>query len=168
MTDIHRSVLRSTRPLVLCFMLFLLEVRSQSYPSVSFMGEYLANHSYVNFSLVGSDEASSVQCHTDLKSCCSSSQGPHQGDWYFPNQTRLPFTGEIYESHGDQRVTLHCSANASSLSGIYHCDIPINGVDDDDIIVTESVYIGMYPSGEGKNTCIPCFTNECLLVDCNG
>ena len=73
----------------------LVEVHSQTFPYVSFSGQTLANHSYVDFSLVGSDDSGSdsVQCHTDMSTCCSSAQGPHRGDWYFPNGTRLPFAG---------------------------------------------------------------------------
>ena len=71
----------------------LVEVHSQTFPYVSFNGQTLANHSYVDLSLVGNDGSGSdsVQCHTDLSTCCSSNQGPHRGDWYFPNGTRLPF-----------------------------------------------------------------------------
>ena len=51
----------------------------------------LANHSYVDISLVGNDcsGSDSVQCHTDLDTCCSGLQGIHRGDWYFPNGDRL-------------------------------------------------------------------------------
>ena len=50
----------------------LVEVNSQTFPYVSFLGQTLANHSYVNFSLVGplSNGSDSVQCHTDLTTCC--------------------------------------------------------------------------------------------------
>ena len=60
-------------------------VNSQTFPYVSFMGQTLANHSYVNLSLVGSDssdrndyysDSNSVQCHTDLTTCCSGREGP--------------------------------------------------------------------------------------------
>ena len=49
---------------------------------VSFMGQTLANHSYVDLSTVESepDGSDSVQCHTDLSPCCSGRQGPHRGD----------------------------------------------------------------------------------------
>ena len=68
----------------------------QTYPHVSFMGQNLTNHSYADLGLVGSesDGSDSVQCHTDLSTCCSGSQGIHRGDWYFPNGTRLPFSGD--------------------------------------------------------------------------
>ena len=50
-----------------------------------------ANHSYVDLSLVRDyyDGSDSVQCHTDLSSCCSGAQGPHRGDWYYPDGSRV-------------------------------------------------------------------------------
>ena len=57
-------------------------VNSQSFPYVSFMGQTLANHSYVNLSLVGyvPSGSDSVQCHTDLNTCCSDIDVQHRGD----------------------------------------------------------------------------------------
>ena len=49
-------------------------------------------------SVIVGDETSgsdSVQCLTDLSTCCSGNEGPHRGDWYFPDGIRLPFTGEL-------------------------------------------------------------------------
>ena len=69
-------------------------VNSQSFPYVSFMGQTLDNHFYVDISLVGGDDCSgsdSVQCITDLSTCCSGVQGSHRGDWHFP-ETAIPCT----------------------------------------------------------------------------
>ena len=84
----------------------LVKVHSQTFPYVSFKGQTLANHSYVDFSLVGHmrTDSDSVQCHTDLTTCCSGSQGIHRGDWYFPNEDRLQFVYYIYQSRKNQRV----------------------------------------------------------------
>ena len=62
----------------------LVESNSQTFPYVSFMGQTLANHSYVDLSLVGvpKNGGDSVQCHTDLTTCCGGGQGIHRGDWY--------------------------------------------------------------------------------------
>ena len=107
-------------------------VNSQSFPYVSFMGQTLANHSYVDLSLVGSDPigSGSLQCITDLYTCCANTEGPHRGDWYFPNGTRLSFSGggDIFESRGPQRVALHHRNNADSPSGVYRCSIDTNAV----------------------------------------
>ena len=92
---------------LLCLLSALVEVHSQTVPYVSFMGTNLPNHSYVDLTLVGRarDGGDSVQCHTDLSTCCSSAQGADRGDWYFPNGSRLSFSddpGNIYESRQAQ------------------------------------------------------------------
>ena len=76
---------------------------------------------YVNLSTVGysSDGSNSVQCHTDLSTCCSCSQGPHRGDWYFPDGERLPLLGEmLYERRGPQRVDLRRASGNGPTSNI--------------------------------------------------
>ena len=52
------------------------DVKSQqSFPYVSFCGQTLANHAYVDISEVGDGYYSaSVQCITDLSTCCSRDQ----------------------------------------------------------------------------------------------
>ena len=95
--------------------LFWSLVYCQTFPCVSFMSQTLANHSYVDLSEVGND-GDSVQCITDLYTCCNRVDGSHRGDWYFPNGTRLPFPtyGDIYQSRGSQRVDLRRNTNANS------------------------------------------------------
>ena len=133
-------------------LLFLVDVRCQTFPYVSFMGQTLANHSYVDLSDVGTSENSSVQCHTDLSTCCNNVQGSHRGDWYFPNGDRLQFSGDIYEARVAQRVDLRRVSSAmSSPVGIYCCDIPTEAVNDDsDISVRATVYVGLYTDSGGK------------------
>ena len=98
-----------------------------------------------------------VQCHTDLSTC---GQGPHRGDWYFPNgsrlgfsggTTRLPFSGDIYEARRTQRVDLRRSNNANSPVGIYCCDIPTIAVNDriGYNSVRATVYVGLYTASGG-------------------
>ena len=89
----------------------------------------------------GSD---SVQCITDLSTCCTGAQGPHRGDWYFPNENRLAFGyyNDIYENRGAQRVDLRRSNIPTSRVGIYRCSIAT--------VVTSvraTVYVGLYTSG---------------------
>ena len=123
----------------------------QTYPYVSFMGQILINHSYVDLSLVGSasDGSDSVRCHTDLSTCCSNAQGPHRGDWYFPDETRLHFSGDIYEGRGPQTVDLQ-RTTATGPTGIYRCHISTNAVHDDtDIWERDTVYVGLYSGSKG-------------------
>ena len=127
---------------------FLVDVHSKSCPYVSFKGQTLANHSYVNFSLVGDlkSGSDSVQCHTDLTTCCTSGQGIHRGDWYFPNGTRLPFgPAAIHESRRKKRVDLR-RIRATSPTGMYHCDIATT---DHNETTQKRVYVGLYADGGG-------------------
>ena len=75
---------------MLCLIFALVEAHSQTVPYISSMGNYLPNHTYIDFNSVSLIAANSIQCHTDLITCCSSNEGPDRGDWYFPNGTRLP------------------------------------------------------------------------------
>ena len=129
----------------------VVEIHSQqTFPYVSFMGQNLPNHSYVDLSLVGNERIGvghSIQCHTDLSTCCSAAAGVHRGDWYFPNGTRLPFPGgsDIVEARTHtQRVDLRRNSGTGP-SGIYHCDIETNSVHDNGL--RETVYVGLYASG---------------------
>ena len=138
--------------LLLCLLWSLVEVHSQTeYPYVSFMGETLPNHAYVDLSLVGNDDSGidSVQCHTDLSTCCSDAQGEHRGDWIPPgSEDGLPLltdaSADVYEVCGAQRVDLRRRSNTDMPSGIYRCDIAV--LNDNDTSVTESVYVGLYSS----------------------
>ena len=146
--------MRAIAPLLLCLLSALVEVHSQTVPYVSFMGTNLTNHSYMNLTLVGSalDGSDSVQCHTDLSTCCNRTQGADRGDWYFPNGDRLQFNNvsiDIYEFRTAQRVDLR-RRNNNETSGIYRCDIETNAVhsnNDSDTTTRETVYVGLYASG---------------------
>ena len=140
---------------LLCLLSALVEVNSQTVPYVSFMGNNLTNHSYVNLTLVGSALSNSVQCHTDLLTCCNATQGDHRGDWYFPNGSRLKFNNnsiDIYEFRVAQRVDLR-HRSISDGSGMYRCMIETNATHNDS--GRETVYVGLYASGgECTHMCI--------------
>ena len=125
---------------------------AQTFPYVSFKGQNLTNHSYVDLSLVGRhySDSDSVQCHTDLNTCCVSTNGAHKGDWYFPNGTRLSFSGfgNVYEVRIGQNVNVGYRNQSTPMSGIYRCDIPTNAVHHaTDISVRDTVYVGLYLNG---------------------
>ena len=141
---------------LLLLLLSLVEVHCQTYPCVTFLGTTIPSHGYVDLSQVGDDDSTgsdSVQCHTDLNTCCSGDQGPHRGDWYFPDGTRLPYTGDIYEDRNAQRVDLRRRNNANLPVGIYRCDIPTNAVHNDDTSVRDTVYVGLYTASGGNYNC---------------
>ena len=153
-------------PVLMTLLWSLVEVHSQTPPPapyLSFMGETLPNHSYVDLTLVGDPERNAsdhgVQCHTDLSTCCSGGQGDHRGDWYFPIGDRLPFpsaTIGIHEVRGDQRVEIRRNNNDNSPSGIYRCTIPTDAVhaETEDESVRETVYVGLYATGGNNVQCI--------------
>ena len=127
-----------------CVLLSLcVHCQSQEYPHVTFMGDVLMNHSYVNLSLVGRSENNNVSCHTNRDTCCTSAQGIYRGDWFFPNGTRFNFSyngGDIHQKREDLKVSLR-RRNNGNVSGIYHCNIII-GTGTDPIIGI--IYIGLY------------------------
>ena len=119
----------------------------------------LSNHSYVDLTAVGAamDGSDSVQCHTDLSTCCNKTQGADRGDWYFPDGNRLQFNGDpgdIYQFRLAQRVDLRHRNNAGT-SGIYRCTVETNAVhsdNDSDTTTRETVYAGLYASGGEEAT----------------
>ena len=125
-------------------------VKSLTAPYLSFMGETLPNHGFVDPSLIG-DAASggdSVECHTDFNSCCNSSSS---GDWFTPNGTTIPFIdseGDIYVVPGDRKIDLHPRNNNIS-AGIYRCDIEtVASMNSKDNTTTRTaVYVGLYANG---------------------
>ena len=151
--------------ILLCVPLCLLWSLAEEteHPYISFMGNPLPNHSYVNLSQVGcyhiGHYSDTVQCHTDLSTCCrrQSNGIPGRGDWFAPgSEMRLPFYSSrdsIQEDRQYQVVHLchrrYYGVNGTSRSGIYRCVIPINAVhNDSDASVGETVYVGLY-TGEG-------------------
>ena len=150
--------MRTIPLLVLSLLLSLVEeVHCQqiTFPYVAFglWRQPLANHSYVNISLVGSagDNSDSVVCHTDLATCCTGGQGPHRGSWYFPDgTTRLPFSGSsvpIGLGRTAQIAVIRRTYDATGPTGIYRCRIATIAVHSDyDESVGETVYVGLYPA----------------------
>ena len=152
-------MVRGVASLLLLQGLLMVEVQcQQTFPYVSFMGQTLANHSYVDISVVGNDvsRSNTVQCHTDLNTCCANYQGHHRGDWYFPDGERLqilggPDAGNIFEARTAQRVDIHRINNHNQQTGIYRCDTPTVAVHHaTDNSVRASVYVGLYTSTRGK------------------
>ena len=130
------------------FLLSTVVVVQCAVPYISFKGEILADHGYVDLNLVGEDF--NLECHTDLGSCCTSVEGLHRGDWHFPNGNRpssVNFLNDIYQSRSEQTIHLNCRNDTSGPSGKYLCDVPTNAVHDNDTSVRESVYVGVYSTG---------------------
>ena len=145
---------------------YLVESQGQAFPRISFSGEILLNNSYVDLNRVGSitlRDGESVVCHTDLRPCCSITEGSYRADWYFPNGSRFNFSHHnrpiLFERRRNQTVALERAGDASMLmSGIYRCDSPTNEVhDENDIFVRASAYVGLYADASEGNS----FLHDC-------
>ena len=70
-------------PVLLSLLLSLVDCQT------AFRGVNLPNYGYVNLNEVGNAEDCSVQCRTDLTTCCSGAQimqgVGHCGDWFLPS-----------------------------------------------------------------------------------
>ena len=133
----------------------LVEVHSQTTtPFISFRGNTLVNHSYVDFTQVGraGDGSDSIRCRSELEMCCRMTQGNLRGDWFFPSGDVLPFpgAGDPYESRGAQAVDLR-RTTALSPSGIYRCDIAF---DSEEPLAREIFYVGEYNNGGIYRRCL--------------
>ena len=135
-------------PLLLWLISALVEVHSRTAPYLTFMGNDIPNHGYVNLNTVGTKNSNNVQCHTNLNTCCSNMQGADRGDWYFPNGDKLPFLNNdnivLSEGRGSQQVNLYYRSDGG-ISGIYRCDIESIAVNNNNGYV--SLFIGLYASG---------------------
>ena len=140
----------------------LVEVHSQTPPApyLTFMGETLPDHSYVDLSALGelANADNHVVCHTDLTSCCGGEDRNDRGYWYFPNGDVLPGAGgtgaatnPIVLMRGPQIVRLIRGTGSGDVpSGLYHCTIETNadnGLSNPDDINGEIVYVGVYSTG---------------------
>ena len=142
------GIVMALAPLLLCLLSTLVQVHSQMVPNVTFLGNNISNHGYVNLNNVGRTYRgkNSVQCHTDLLSCCTRKQGHNRGDWYFPNGHRVRFSGGgvVFQIRAARRVDLRY-LGAGGVSGIYRCDIETNAVARSD--GRETTYVGLYSRG---------------------
>ena len=154
--------MRSISLLLLCLLWSLVEVQSQTeYPYLTFRGNYLSNHSYVDITQVGDDRtgdyySNTVQCHTDLMTCCSDGLKLPPGDWFTPNNTKLTNSprSDMFQDRNSQVVHLrHRPWEVTGPTGIYRCFIATYAVHNaSDPSVGETLYVGLYDSGGGMSS----------------
>ena len=147
--------------LLLVLLWSLVEVHSQTPPApyLTFMGETLPDHSYVDLSALGELENvdNHVVCHTDLTSCCGGTNVNDRGYWYSPNGAELPgaagaATNPIVLMRTLLLVRLiRGTGRDDAPSGLYRCIIETNAVNGPDNspegITGETLYVGVYSTG---------------------
>lgn len=124
-------------------------------PYISFNGERLPDHSYLDIRRLGdaANGSNVLQCHTDLETCCGDSEDmQHTGEWILPNGLVVgPSDARFNVRILSQRIDLAYSAPNSPTSqdtGIFRCSVPTNAINDIGNTARESVYIGLY-KGDG-------------------
>ncbi len=119
---------------------------------------------YDDISQPSNSNANSFQCLTDNEACCASRTGGH---WYFPNRTQVsggaggpPRPTAIYRTRGrnqpEAAVYLHRDPVLSGMQvadrggvGLYRCEIPTSGTQDD----IKVDYVGVYVRGSSDGEC---------------
>ena len=122
----------------------------------SLRGITYQNNSLVTLEDIG-EGGNALLCLTDQPACC---RPPYtggnisvQGNWYFPNGTRVPSSGmrwDIHRTRGPSVVIMH--RRKEGVDGLYHCDIP------DAANVIQKLYIGVYNVSTGE-----CYIRKCTL-----
>ena len=113
----------NTQVVLLSLLWCLVEAHSQTAPYVTFMGETLPNHAYVDFSEVGlggtadAGSGDELVCHSDLTTCC---RGSDQGHWYFPNGTQLHEAGSNNVPIVERNYISKLDSNVDQSAVTYH------------------------------------------------
>ncbi len=107
------------------------------------------NNSIVNIEDIGVG-VNALHCITERIECCNGSDGGGSGEWYQLGQavpiegSEASSTANFSRTRGPSAVLLNRRNNATSPTGLYHCDVPDSGD------VTRSLYIGVYGASGGE------------------
>ena len=114
--------------------------------SLPFAAAVLRNTTYQNNSIVTlkdiGEGGDALLCITNYTACCRS---PANGNWFFPNGTRVPNSGNQWDFHRTRGpMVVRLIRRIGGAEGIYHCEIP------DAMNVTQTIYIGVYSESTGE------------------
>ena len=81
-------------------------------------------------------------CVTDSPDCCKPTNGPLQGEFYYPDNTLVRNQAQnysLYRNRGPQVIRLNRRSDVLLITGVYRCEIP------DSTGTNQSIYItGLY------------------------
>ena len=108
-------------------------------------GTTYQNNSNVTLENIG-DGDGALLCLTDLTVCCQSSYvSSPLGNWFFPNETRVPSSGAQWDFHRTRgQSVVFLRRRRGGVNGIYSCVIPVA------MNVTQTIYIGVYSASTGE------------------
>ena len=91
---------------------------------------------------IGEDDTA-LLCMTNFTACCGPSHtgenGSVLGNWYFPNGTKVPSSGNQWDFHRTRgQSVVRLNRRRGGVEGIYCCEIP------DSMNVMQCIYIGLY------------------------
>ena len=100
------------------------------------------NHSIVSPKDIGED-SHALLCITNFYNCCrppyTSGMKSVLGNWFFPNETRVPSTSKQWDFHRTRsHMVVYLHRRRGEVKGIYQCVLP------DAMNVTKTIYIGIY------------------------
>ena len=123
-----------------------------------FRGVSYPNNSVLPLNDIGKlSTGSAILCTTNRSPCCSSSDSNMRfGEWYYPNGSMVPNSGQdFYRGRGSNKtIHLNRKNNAQSSGGSFCCELP----DDSDVNHTLCVTLGkvdLYGQSVGAN--VYCF-----------
>ena len=127
----------------------LTSIDISSFPGAGDVWFSLRNTTYQNNSIVILEDIGegdgALLCKTNQTACCRQPHSRAIGNWFFPNETRVPSSGaqwDIYRTRGQMVVLLH--RRRGGVEGIYRCEIP------DTFGFIQTIYIGVYSASTGE------------------
>ena len=114
----------------------------------SLNGTTYQNNSCVALEDIGKGN-NALLCVTNQTACCrppyTGKNGPGNGNWFFPNGTRVPSIGEKSDFYRTrEKMVVRLNRKKGGEDGIYRCEIP------DSMNFTQTIYIGVYTASTGE------------------
>ena len=110
-------------------------------------GRHYRDNDTIDINDVGVEDTALI-CWSSLRHCCRSLR---IGEWYYPNGTAVPTSGEgrdFYRNRGYYgEVRLNRRHNVVYPTGIYHCEIP------DARSTTRVIHVGLISGGHYGKFC---------------
>ena len=110
----------------------------------SLNGTTYQNNSLVTLENIGGED-DALLCKTNRTACCQAENRSVIGNWFFPNKTRVPSSGKMWDFYRTRnQMVVRLNHRRGEEDGIYHCEIH------DARNVIQTIYIGVYTASTGE------------------